>query len=169
MKARWLQKSAVLTGLSFAMLGACGAPRSDVEPASDLPGPEVSDSLAIELDLPDDVSAGDGVPITIRLRNTSSAPITLHLMGRTITFDLIVTDADGAVVWQRLEDESVMAILRLETLEPGAVVELSHTWDQRTKEGAAVPPGAYTVRGSVPTDQPEPLRTPTEPLRISPP
>lgn len=169
MKARWLPKIAVVTGLSFATPGACDAPRSEVESQSNLPGPEVGDSLAVELDLPSDVPAGAPVPITIRIRNTSSGPINLHLLGREITFDLVVTDAGGAVVWQRLEDESVMAILRLETLEPGAVLELSHTWNQRTRAGAPVPPGAYSVRGSVPTDQPEPLRTPPEPLRISPP
>ena len=61
-------------------------------------------------------------------------------------FDLVVTDSAGAVIWQRLEGETLMQILRLDTLEPGATLALSHEWDQ-----------------------PEPLRTPPASLRISPP
>ena len=127
------------------------------------------DTLTLELDVPGEVPAGDPVPITVRLRNTSSGPIELHLLGRVIVFDLVVTDSAGGVIWQRLEGETVMQILRLDTLEPGATLALSHEWDQRTNTGEPVPPGAYTVRGSVPTDQPEPLRTPQASFRISPP
>lgn len=129
---------------------------------------DAADTLAVELESPYEVGSGEVVRLTIRLRNTAERPIALHLLGREIAFDLVVRDAGGAVVWERLEGETVMAILRLETLGPGEALVLEGTWDQRTHEGAPVPPGAYSVQGSVPTDG-EPLLTPAVPLRIASP
>ena len=91
----------------------------------------------------------------------------LYLLGRTIVFDVIITRQDGSVLWLRLEDEAVPAILRIEALEPGAVIELEDTWDQRTKGGAPVSAGEYGIRGEVLTEL-EPLVTASASLRIDP-
>ena len=159
----------ILAALPVAAAG--GSARSDVDPdGRSASGPDqVIDSLAVELVVPDSVLAGVPVPITIRLRNTSEAPIDLRLMGREIVFNVVVTDSSGTVVWERLEGEHVMGILRLDTLGPGAVIELGAEWEQRASDDAPVPPGSYTVQGSVPTDQPEPLRTRAAVLRITAP
>lgn len=127
-----------------------------------------SDSVRLSLELPDEVRAGEPVPIALRVENVANRPLDLYLTGRPIAFDLIVTDAEGSAVWRRLEDEVIPAILRIETLGPGDTLELERTWDQRTKEGEPVPPGDYTVRGELLTED-EPLTTPEKPLRITAP
>lgn len=124
-----------------------------------------SDSLRLTLHVPDRVEAGEPVPMTVRLENASERALDLHLRGRTIAFDLVVTAEDGSVVWRRLEGEVIPAILRIETLPAGEALELEDTWDGRSNEGAPVPPGLYRVRGEVPAEG-EPLVTPTERLRI---
>lgn len=126
----------------------------------------VSDSLRLWLELPEQVSAGEPVPVTFRVENISDGPLDLYLTGRPIAFDLIVEDEGGTVVWRRLEDQVIPAILRIETLAPGERLELDDTWDQRSNAGEPVAPGAYTVRGELLTEQ-EPLVTPAVPLRIS--
>jgi Intracellular proteinase inhibitor len=106
------------------------------------------------------------VPITLRLTNTTSKPITLYLRGRAIAFDLTVTRADGEVVWRRLEGETVPAILQVKELAPGEALALEDTWDQRTNLGDTADPENYTVQGAVLTDQPDPIRTPAVPISI---
>jgi hypothetical protein len=114
------------------------------------------DSMQVEIVVPPKVAAGAPVPIAIRIGNTTARPIELHLQGRTVVFDLIVSRGD-AVVWRRLEGESVTAILQLRMLAPGEVLELKDTWQQKDGRGRPVGPGEYSVTGLVPTDA-APLR-----------
>lgn len=103
--------------------------------------------------------------VTLRAENVSGESLDLYLQGRTIAFDVVVTDADGSVVWRRLEGEVIPAILRIETLEPGATLELEAHWDQRSNIGQPVAPGRYTVHGEFLTEG-DPLVTPAAPLWI---
>jgi hypothetical protein len=114
------------------------------------------DSMRVEIVVPPRVAAGVPVPIAIRIGNTTARPIELHLQGRTVVFDLIVSRGD-IVVWRRLEGESVTAILQLRMLAPGEVLELKDTWLQKDGTGRPVGPGEYSVTGVVPTDA-APLR-----------
>ena len=70
-------------------------------------------------------------------------------------------------MWRRLQDEAIPAILRIEVLKPGAVLELEDTWDQRGNGGAPVPADEYRIRGEILTEF-EPLVTASEALRIGP-
>jgi hypothetical protein len=124
-----------------------------------------NDSLRLHLDVPGEVTRGDAVPITVRAENITDRTIDLYLAGRPIAWDVIVTDAAGAVVWRRLEGEIIAAALRIETLAPGEALELSGEWDQRFNDGRDVPPGTYVVRAEVLTET-DPLATPTRELRI---
>jgi hypothetical protein len=126
----------------------------------------LSDSLRLHLDVPDRVRTGEPVPIGIRVQNVSGGPLDLYLRGRTIAFDIVVSREPGEIVWRRLEGEVIPAILRIETLRPGEVLELSDVWDQRDDHGRAVPAGSYAVRGEILTEGPEPLTTPPRRLRI---
>jgi hypothetical protein len=108
--------------------------------------------ISVTTDVPADVATGERIPVTIRVTNTTAAPVDLYLRGREITFDIVVTDASGAQVWQRLEDEAAQAILQLRTLGPAETIELKDEWNQRTRRGRPVGPGEYTVKGSVVTD-----------------
>lgn len=176
--------SHVLRSLSaLAVLAACGAqPESgesmppEQRPATEavVPGetqedpaqPAPSDSLRLLLELPERVPPGRAVPITLVVENLTDRPLDLYLRGRTIAFDLTVRRADGGVVWRRLEDEVIPAILRIETLQPRGRLELRAEWDQRTNAGEPVPPGDYEVQGELLTEQ-DPLATPHVRLRVT--
>lgn len=163
-------------GLTVGLLVACRGVDGDgtrTPPASGRSPPDgsvaatVSDSLRLDLVVPEQVRGGEAVPIAVRVRNVSDRPLNLHLRGRTIAFDVIVADAEGDTVWRRMKDAVIPAILRIETLDAGGTLELEETWDQRSNDGEPVAPGIYTVHGELLTDG-EPLVTPGEPLRIVP-
>jgi hypothetical protein len=124
-----------------------------------------SDTLRLWLDVPEEVPVGEPVPITFHVENVSGRLLDLSLRGRTIVFDLVVSDMNGMTVWRRLHDTVIPAILRLETLAPGEVLELADSWDQRSNAGEPVPAGTYTVRGEILTER-NPLVAPSQPLRI---
>jgi hypothetical protein len=106
------------------------------------------------------------VPITLRVSNDGSQPVELHLRGRAIAFDIVVAREDGTIVWRRLEDRTVPAILQVIELAPGGSLELRDVWDQSTNAGKPVGPGRYRVEGTLPTGSPPALKTPAKPLRI---
>ncbi|HMI55002.1 MAG TPA: BsuPI-related putative proteinase inhibitor [Gemmatimonadaceae bacterium] len=122
--------------------------------------------LRISLTAPESVPLGSKVPIVIRLENAGETALELYLRGRTIAYDILIEDATGEVVWRRLEGEIIPGIIQIKVLDSGEVLELSHDWDQRTNRGDLVEPGSYTVRGSVLTDSPEPMVSPTKPLLV---
>jgi hypothetical protein len=122
------------------------------------------DSMRVEIVVPPEVAAGEPVPIAIRIANPTDRPIEVHLQGRTVVFDLIVSRGD-AVVWRRLEGESVTAILQIRMLGPDEVLELKDVWRQVDRAGRRVGPGEYSVRGEIPTDG-APLRAGPVPLTI---
>jgi hypothetical protein len=121
----------------------------------------------LEIVAPATVRPGEAVPIALRVTNADDRSLDLYLVGRTPTFDIVVTAPDGEVVWRRLEGASVQQILQVRTLAPGETLELRDTWSQRTNAGAAARQGSYTVQGIIPTDG-EPLRTAVVPLRVAP-
>lgn len=127
------------------------------EPAVSTPAP--SDSLALTLLVPDTVRAGDPVRITLRVENRTERALDLYVRGRAPTLDVVVTAPDGAVVWQRLEDTIIPAIVHLRTLQPAERLELEVAWDQRTRTGAPAGPGAYSAQGLLLVEG-EPLVTP---------
>lgn len=124
-------------------------------------------TVTVTVVVPESVRRGDPVPITLRLTNTGKEPENLYLTGRSIAFDIIIARTDGEIVWRRLERATGEQILQVKTLAPGATLDLKDRWRQRTNAGGAVPPGAYTVTGIIPTDR-EPLRTAPAQLRIAP-
>jgi hypothetical protein len=123
------------------------------------------ESLSIELVLPASVRAGQRVQIMLRGQNRTERSIDLYLRGRTTIFDVIVARAAGEVVWRRLEDEIIPAIVHLRTLAPAEQFELVTVWDQLTKSRRRVEPGEYTARGLLLVEG-EPLETPSAPFRI---
>lgn len=85
--------------------------------------------------------------ISLTVENDTPRTIDLYLRGRTPTFDVIVTRADGEIVWQRLENEIIPAIVSLRTLASAEGLELATVWDQRTGRGSSAEAGEYTARG----------------------
>ena len=116
------------------------------------------DSLRLDLEVPVEARVGSVVPIALRVRNVGNQPIDLYLRGRTIAFDVIVRRDSGEVVWRRLENAIIPAILRIETLPPHGMLELRADWSLETTTGAPVMPGTYAVHGVLFTEDAE-LRT----------
>ena len=113
------------------------------------------DSLRLDLKAPTEARVGSVVPITLRVRNLRDQPIDLYLRGRTIAFDVIVRRDSGEVVWRRLENAIIPAILRIETLPPHGMLELHADWSLETTTGAPVTPGTYAVQGVLLTEDAE--------------
>jgi hypothetical protein len=167
-------------GLRFGMValasaGCAEGPRDEAvgsgEPRTATADPDsviamAPESLHVRLDLPNEVRVGQAVPIVIRLENGGNQPLDLYLRGRTIAFDIFVAREDGQIVWQRLKDEVIPAIIQLKVLRAGEVLELKDEWRQRGNRGEPVEPGRYAVRGAVLTDGPAPLETTSVSLRI---
>src|SRR5881296_2893568 len=130
---------------------------------TDSPGP---DSLRFELVVPAEVREGAAVPIVLRLTNTREEPLELHLLGRTIAFDITVARADGRLVWRRLEGAAIHVILQIKLLAPGETLELRDVWRQRDSAGRPVGPGTYNVQGALPTEARAPLRTAVVRIRV---
>lgn len=122
--------------------------------------------MRVEIVAPATVRKGRPVRLALKVSNTTDRPITLYLQGRPVAFDLVVRQRAGGVVWQRLEGATVSAILGVRTLDPGATLELTDTWNQRTNAGKPAEPGDYVVTGSVLTDR-EPLEAIGVPLTIT--
>ncbi len=99
--------------------------------------------------------------MTLRLRNTSKRPVEAHFLGRTIVFDIVVAREDGAIAWRRLEKGVGPSILQIRTLKPGETMQWQDSWLPRA-------PGHYRIQGILPSDAPEPLRTPWAPVEVSP-
>jgi Intracellular proteinase inhibitor len=121
--------------------------------------------VRLELELEPRVRAGAPVRIRLRARNVTQRAADLYLRGRDLTFDVVVSRASGGVVWQRLEGETIPAIVQLRPLAPGEKLEVETVWDQRTNRGRAVGPGEYVVEGSLLLEG-EPLRAAPKPLTI---
>lgn len=124
-------------------------------------------NLLVTLHAPKTAQVGSAIPITLRIENKSAEPLELYLLGREPTYDFIVTASDGDLVWRRLEGEIVPAILRVDVLDPGQVLEFHDSWDQRDNAGEMVNPGSYLLRGTVVTDGSSKLDSPAIPLWIT--
>ena len=122
--------------------------------------------VTLTLDVPAEVAHGRRVPIVLRVSNETSHAIEIGLGGRDISFDVVITDAAGCVVWRRLQGAAMQAILQLRILAPGETLELHAEWAGRGARGKQVPPGEYTVQALLPTDEPDPLRAPPRRLRL---
>jgi hypothetical protein len=117
--------------------------------------------LRFELIAPAEARLGRGVPIALRLTNVSARAVDAHFLGRTIVFDIIVTAANGTVVWRRLGDSAVPSILQVRTLSPGEALEWKDVWQPATA-------GRFQLQGVLPSDDPEPRRTSWVNLEVSP-
>jgi len=125
-------------------------------------------SVRLELELPEEAGRGVRIPITLRLINRSDRPEDVVLQGRPPAFDVVVTDRQGRLRWRRLEGAVIPAVLQLRTLAPGEAIVFEAEWDRRDASGEELPPGDYTVAGSVPSDPPMVFQAGPKSLRLLP-
>lgn len=130
--------------------------------------PLAKEGAVVTLVAPTLASPGTPVPLRVQVRNETAAPLDLYLRGREVTFDILVSDASGDAVWSRLSGQVTQAILQLRTLAPGEVMEMTHTWDQKSQRGAQVQPGTYKIRGMIITDGQSRLESAPVTIEITP-
>lgn len=142
----------------FVALATGGAALSDPPEGA---GPALAtgaDTLIVELDAPQRVSAGDSVPFVLRVSNPGPQPREIHLTGRPTAFDIVVRTQDGETVWRRLHGGVVTMILELRVLAPGESLAFEARWDRTDNDGAPVPPGEYAAHAVLPLEDHD-LRT----------
>ena len=110
-------------------------------------GPSARSPVTVRLTAPPTAPAGTRLPITLTITNEVDAAVDLYLRGRTITFDVTVSDAGHSIVWRRLEGEIIPAIVQVRPLAPRERLVLRTQWDQRSNTGAPVASGDYVLRG----------------------
>jgi len=106
------------------------------------------------------------VPLVFTVTNTSGAPVTLELLGRTPTADFRVSDSAGRTIWSRLRGQTLLGVLRLFPLDAGKSLSFRQTWHQHTDTESPVPPGEYLIRGVLLTGDRAGLASPPVRLRI---
>jgi hypothetical protein len=107
------------------------------------------EQIRFDIEAPQRLPSGEPVPITLIIGNTSDRHVDLYVTGRPVAFDIVITSADGTVVWRRLEGQTVAAILQVLELRPHSTFELRDDWMQRTNKGVAVEPGRYKIVGEL--------------------
>lgn len=86
-----------------------------------------------------------GAPISLNLtiRNTGTGPATLRFSSGQ-RYDFSIRDAAGSIVWTWSADRSFIQALGEEQIGPGEALTFGETF------AGTLPPGRYTVRGTVP-------------------
>lgn len=116
--------------------------------------------LDLRLELPARVSRGARIPIRLTLENRGDEPVEVGLGGRPPAFDFVVARQDGTVVWSRLHEQAIAAILQPRRIAPGEALHFEDTWNQRDNRRRQVSPGTYSVVGVLHVvDAPGGLRT----------
>lgn len=137
------------------------------------PTVDLSGILELSLELPSHVEHGERVPLKLRLKNVSTQPVELGLMGREDfgfagAYDFVITKPGGTKVWRWLEAKVLLPILSRKTLNPGQEMIFVAEWSQVDAEGKPVPPGTYHVVGSFNGGGHTPiLKTQAQPVVIS--
>jgi hypothetical protein len=98
-------------------------------------------TLALLLDVPATVRAGEEVPLAVTLVNRGAAPASLA----AVQPDIVVTRPAGGEVWRRSRHEPA-APGAATTLRPNEMRGSGSAWDQRDDAGRPVAPGSYRVR-----------------------
>jgi len=142
--------------IAVALAGPATGCRGEEEQATGRSAVATSQGLALSLHLLDGAgrevgSVGRGETVTLRLvlRNGTEAPQRLQC-GSARTHDVVVTAADGPEVWRWSHGRMFAQMLTDVALSPGESREFRVNWNQTTNAGAAVPPGRYQARGTIP-------------------
>lgn len=106
-----------------------------------------TESLLVELVVPDTVERDSRVPVSMTIRNPTAHPIDLYLRGRDPVFDIVVRRPDGSIAWQRLADEVIQAVLSIRPLLPGDSFRVSAEWLPTDR-------GEVSVTGRILTESP---------------
>lgn len=91
---------------------------------------------------------GEAIRLQLLLRNDSEDPLTLTFASSQ-KYDFWVLDAAGDEVWRWSYSRLFLAVITHVDIMPGATIEFAETWDQLNNDGAAVPPGTYSIHAGI--------------------
>lgn len=161
-------------GLVLCLLG-CGTeiPDRTPPPASESLRPlEVTvdyDAFSAALQVAASVRPGQPVPMELVVRNESNRALYLGTGDSATTFDFVIRDRHGSIVWNRMHGREALLVLMEHTLAPGQELRFSDVWKQQSNDGAPIPPGTYEVRAALDTNEPDDLKAPPRTLVIDAP
>jgi len=104
--------------------------------------PAAASNLALLLDVPATVRAGEEVPVAVTLVNRGAAPASVP----GVQPEVVVTRADGGEVWRRTRHEHATRETGDIALRPNEMRGSGSSWDQRDDAGRPVAPGGYRIR-----------------------
>jgi hypothetical protein len=81
------------------------------------------------------VVTADSVRFRLGVANNGTSPVTMAF-NSSQRYDFEVVDGAGVAVWQWSADQMFGQVLGEETLEPGAVLEYSATWEPGELSGS---------------------------------
>jgi len=92
-----------------------------------------------------------GEPVTLRLvlHNRGSAPRQLQCPSAR-TYDVRIVAPGGREIWRWSQGRMFAQMVTDIVVGSGESREFRATWDQKSNEGAAVPPGRYEAEGWIP-------------------
>jgi hypothetical protein len=119
-------------------------------PPGDAEGLELSlhlgDATGAEVDA---VARGEPVMLRLMLRNLGGAGRRLQCPSAR-THDVRIVAPDGREIWRWSRGRMFAQVLTDIVLGPGESREFRVSWDQRTSEGVAAPPGGYQAEAWIP-------------------
>jgi len=145
-----VRRIALLGGwIAFAAAG-CGRDRAPSTGGAAIDGAGADSAatagpLALLLDVPTTVRAGDEVTIAVTLVNRGAAAASFG----AVQPDVVVTRQDGAELWRRSRHEPA-ASGAATSLRPNEMRGSGYAWDQRDDAGQPVAPGIYRIRAEAP-------------------
>jgi hypothetical protein len=89
------------------------------------------------------------INFNLAISNTLNAPATLTAGSSCTAVVFEVVDSEQKRRWGNADGIACIQMLQPRTFAPLEFVSESATWDQRDSDGAAVPPGTYTVNAAV--------------------
>lgn len=130
------------SGILLVLAVACGGDdRSSGKARRD--SAAAGGALALLLDVPATVRAGEEVPVAVTVVNRGAAAVEIG----GLHMDVVVTRTDGTEVWRRSRHEPTAPPARPEVmLRPSEMRGSGWSWNQRDDGGRPVHPGTYRIR-----------------------
>jgi hypothetical protein len=91
---------------------------------------------------------GEAIQLQLLLRNDSEDPLTLTFASSQ-KYDFWVLDSGGNEVWRWSASRVFLAVITEVGTMPGATIAYAESWGQLNNDGAAVPPGPYTLHAGI--------------------
>ncbi len=133
--------------VALFLVGACQSGTGDSSSVVEHRAPYEGPVIELHMDVPAQVRAGLPVLLRLTVRNVGCRTANLMLGPEKTTYNFVVRDASGAVVWTRADGRYRVNVGRQHFLHAGDSLVFRAVWVQQTRGGQWVRPGTYWVQG----------------------